>query len=62
MLTVAGLTCNNDTQMIDCTMSLEYDTWIDEYDCSLTIAGKPLTLPACPEVRFSASPAPSSNP
>ena len=59
VLTIDGLTCTNAARARDCTITLEYDTWIDEYDCAVIVAGKSLPLPGCPEVRFNESETPS---
>jgi hypothetical protein len=33
-------------------MMLEYDDWVDEYDCHLAVAGRNISMRYCPEVQI----------
>jgi len=51
-LTLDQLTCRSSTIVLPCQMMLEYDDWIDEYDCRLAVAGRNISMRYCPEVQL----------
>jgi hypothetical protein len=53
IITIDQLVCGNADVFRACTMTLEYDRWIDQYACQIDVAGATIEMRYCPEVQFS---------
>ncbi len=51
-ITIHGLSCRGSATITPCKMLLEYDNWVDEYDCSLSAGTQNIPMRYCPEVQF----------
>jgi len=51
-LTLDQLACRSSSIVLPCQMMLEYDDWVDEYDCHLAVDGRNVAMRYCPELQL----------